>query len=99
MHDTHEQPSGWYSDVDGALQYNPLQDSGALDVEQQTSDVGQDEAEISVVVNGSSFTLGQWQEMSQLHRRYQDSADFMNAQELARLRFLRWLFTTNQMQR
>ncbi|HET9981393.1 MAG TPA: hypothetical protein VFQ32_13160 [Ktedonobacterales bacterium] len=46
----------------------------------------------------SSFTCREWVALLQLRRRYQVGHDLWSAHEVERLRFLRWLYTTDQME-
>jgi len=47
--------------------------------------------------NGSPFTCREWVALLQLRRRYQVGHDLWSAEEVERLRFLRWLYTKGQM--
>jgi hypothetical protein len=47
----------------------------------------------------SPFTPQEWMMLLQLRRRYREGSDLLSVQELERLRFMRWLYTTNQIER
>ena len=44
------------------------------------------------------FTCREWVALLQLRRRYQVGHDLWSAHEVERLRFLRWLYATNQIE-
>jgi hypothetical protein len=46
----------------------------------------------------SLFTSREWVTFLQLRRRYQGGRDLWSAHELGRLRFVRWLYTTGQIE-
>ena len=47
----------------------------------------------------SQFTCREWVALLQLRRRYQVGHDLWSAREVEHLRFLRWLYTTGQIER
>ena len=44
-----------------------------------------------------AFTPAQWQALHALHTRYQQDRDLFSNRELARLRFVRWLYQTGRL--
>ena len=52
-----------------------------------------------LTADGSQFTCREWVALLQLRRRYQVGHDLWSAREVEHLRFLRWLYTTGQIER
>jgi hypothetical protein len=46
-----------------------------------------------------AFTHSQWQALRALRRRYRQDHDLLSAHELARLRFVRWLYRSGRVPR
>jgi hypothetical protein len=44
-----------------------------------------------------AFTPAQWQALHAVHTRYQQDRDLFSNRELARLRFVRWLYQTGRL--
>ncbi len=52
---------------------------------------------IAPTVPMAAFTADQWEALGRLRDRYPREAEYFSSQELARLRFVRWLYRTGRL--